>query len=199
MKVQSLRMVQQAPWVLGVMLWMLIVLLVSGCEWYGPKTRDWEEEVLLDDGSTIRIKRHVEFVDNNSLSGDAYSAVETSATLEFPKKMNLPAWSAPLRPLLVYRDEGQWVIVSASTSCEVWRRRGRPSPPYWEYRLTDGAWSEVPLSRHSVGRVPNLFFSYYKRPLVLITPKSTQAQLQVFGLSDKYTKINSDPKDFHCN
>lgn len=129
----------------------------------GPVERSWTEDVLLDDGSTLLIKRSVAFVETNSWSGDAYNATETRSDIAFTGKLaNLPRWSQPLMGLVLYldRDTGEWVVVATTTSCKVWRQRNKPKPPYWEFRLSENVWREVPLSQASISRPANLFGSY---------------------------------------
>jgi hypothetical protein len=137
----------------------------------GPIERAWTEDVLLDDGSTIVVKRTVSFKESNSWSGDAYNAVEVDATLSFTGELGrLPVWRAPLMALLLYRDAtDEWVLVATTTSCDVWNDRGaprlmylpdKPQTIYWEYRLRATGWQEVPLSRTSVGKGVNLLHRY---------------------------------------
>jgi hypothetical protein len=101
--------------------------------------------------------------ESNSWSGDAYNAVETASTIEFTGELaSLPPWSYPVRPVVFYQDAatGEWVVVASTTSCQVWRRAGKPKPPYWEYRLQESGWNEVPLSAASLGRPANLAQKY---------------------------------------
>lgn len=130
----------------------------------GPKHRSWTEEVLLEDGSTIVVKRSVTFSESNSWSGDAYNATELSATIAFTGDLqNLPVWNVPLMPLVLYRDtaaQGQWALVASTTTCDVWSTHGEPRPPYWEFRLGKAGWREVPLSAASLGRPTNLYLPY---------------------------------------
>jgi hypothetical protein len=137
-----------------------------------PTERAWTEDVLLADGTTIVVKRTVAFKETNSLSGDAYNAVESDATVAFTGNLaQLPPWRAPLMALLLYRDATaqEWVLVATTTSCEQWNKLGaprvmylpdRPDTLYWEYRLKSDGWREVPLSKVSVGRPVNLLHRY---------------------------------------
>jgi hypothetical protein len=140
-----------------------LVLTFTACD---PRavTRAWTEDVLLDDGSTIRIARTATFIETNSLSGDSYNAVETEATIAFTgDRANLPMLRHGLMALLMYEDPtvgGEWVVVATTTSCDVWQRRGQPHPMYWEFRLKDSEWMETPLSQTSVGRAVNLLHRY---------------------------------------
>jgi hypothetical protein len=132
----------------------------------GPTTRKWTEDVLLDDGSIIQVRRMVKFQESNSLSGDAYNAVELDASISFTGSLKeLPPWRVPLMPIVMYQDKGtkEWVVVAMTTSSDVWRKHGKPCPEYWEYRLNDGGWHRVPLSSASIGRPANLLHQYQKR------------------------------------
>jgi hypothetical protein len=128
---------------------------------FGLSTRYWTEDVLLDDGSMLVIKRTVKFTESNSWSGDVYNSTERASTLTFTGALaSLPPWSVPLRPMVLYRDAtkgNQWVIVATTTTCDVWNARGEPRPPYWEFRLGAQGWQEVPLSPSSYGRQTNLY------------------------------------------
>lgn len=128
-----------------------------------PEMREWTEDVLLSPGRTIQVKRTVAFDESNSLSGDAYNAVEREATIAFTGELAyLPVWRQPLMALVLYQDSSneEWVIVATSTSCEVWRARGKPEPLYWEFRLVSGSWMETALSPESVGKPANLLHRY---------------------------------------
>jgi len=163
----------------------LVLLLLCACD-TRPKhvdpdrlpndmvQRKWTEDVLLDDGSTIVVQRSVLFHETNSLSGDAYNAVEQDATLAFTGDLaSLPAWHEPLMALLLYRDPSanEWTIVATTTSCDVWNRKDeprvmylpdKPNTLYWEYRQGENGWREVPLSRLSVGLPVNLLHRYQR-------------------------------------
>jgi hypothetical protein len=129
----------------------------------GDREARWTEDVKLDDGRVIQIERHVVFDQTNALGGGAYNAIESKATLSFLGDLSsLPTWDVPLIALVLYQDTDtdEWVIVAKSSSCRIWDKRGRPRPPYWEFRLSSEGWREVPLSCESVGRRTNLFFRY---------------------------------------
>jgi hypothetical protein len=130
----------------------------------GPTHRSWTEDVLLEDGLSIVVKRSVTLNESNSWSGDAHNATELEATIAFTGELKgLPVWSVPLMALVLYRDaaaQGQWVVVATTTTCDVWSARGEPRPPYWEFRLGEAGWQETPLSASSLGRSTNLYLRY---------------------------------------
>jgi hypothetical protein len=147
------------------------VLCVAGaavwlcaCGFFGPTERRWTEDVVLDDGSTIVVKRTVKFNETDALGGGAHNTIEQEATIAFTGNLaGLPNWSAALVAMVLYRDAtrgGQWVIVATTTTCDIWSARGEPRPPYWEFRLGPEGWQEVPLSPTSIDRPTNLYKGY---------------------------------------
>jgi hypothetical protein len=178
-------------------LWvMCLALTLCGCDLFGPARKIWTEDILLDDGSTIVVKRSVTFNESAAWGGGSYNAVETAATLTFTGELaKLPSWNVPLRPMVLYRDKtagDQWVIVAYSTSCEVWSARGEPVPPYWEYRLTEAGWKEVPLSKSSMGRTGNVFTGYSGLKTKHVSVRDQQEYLKTPGLGKKYMSVNKD-------
>lgn len=175
-----------------------IVFVLAGC---GPRpvTRAWTEDVLLDDGSTIRVERTVIFLETNSLSGDAYNATETDAAIAFTgDHANLPAWRQALMALLLYRDQttNELVIVATTTTCRIWQLRGQPNPIYWEFRLRDQEWQETPLSEASFGRPTNLLHRYQAE---LGTPHIAVAERQrLESRSDRMFKAIVRDADPNC-
>lgn len=146
----------------------VVLMALAACEQPKPRglvERAWTEDVQLDDGSSIRVRRTARLNITNSWAGDAYNAVEQEATLAFMGDLSgLPTWSAPRIALVLYRDRdtGEWTLVTTTTSCEIWEQNGKPKPPYWEYRLRAEGWVAVHLSPASVGRPANLLHIYDK-------------------------------------
>jgi hypothetical protein len=137
---------------------VLVLVVIAACGFL-DETNHWTEDVQLDDGSVITIKRHVRIATSNSWAGDVPAAHDRRATLRFTEELSdLPKWDVPLTPMVLYQDgpTKEWVIVARTNSCDVWIARGKPFPPYWEYRLTEGQWRRVPLSETSKGRWANL-------------------------------------------
>jgi hypothetical protein len=146
---------------LRIALVALATIPALGCS--GEVERRWSEDVALDDGKVIVVDRHVRFRESNSLAGDAYSSALLAATLSVPgTKPELPAWKDSLVPIVLYRDSssGEWVAVATTSNCETWNERGRPAPPYWEYRFRNNQWISSTLSEASLGRKSNLFFDF---------------------------------------
>jgi hypothetical protein len=175
---------------------------LAACGNANREERRWTEDVLLEDGRIVQIERHVVFYETDALGGGAYNAVESKATLRFAVELaELPAWDYPRIALVLYRssETHNWRIVTASSSCEVWRRDGAPRPPYWQYELIEGQWKEAPLSEESIGKRPNLFYRYSADDFgPHVTPKLTEERQSDPRIADKYQSIAADPKDFHC-
>jgi hypothetical protein len=152
---------------------LLAFTAITGCGAFdnGFK-REWTEDVLLDDRTTIVLKRFVDVEETNSWAGDAYNAVEREAKIAFTGNLAaLPEWSFPLRALVLYRSEanGEWAIVATSASTDDLAQYGeprflfepdRPRTNLLEFRLRGSRWVRAPLSRESTGRRANLLFKY---------------------------------------
>jgi hypothetical protein len=139
-------------------------LAIAGCA-PGTVERKWSEQVELDDGKVINVDREVEFKESNSWAGDAYSSTTLRSSIKFRDDLStLPEWNSTLMPLVVYQDKNtsEWVVVASSTRSLEWAARGKPVPPYWEYRAKTSGWLEVPLSIGSIGRKTNLYVLYEK-------------------------------------
>lgn len=176
----------------------LFIAALGGCGFYGDKQRAWTEDVALDDGTRLQIERHVKFTDHNSLAQDSYGAVETEATLHFLDDYStLPVWSAPLIPLVLYRSPAthEWVIVATTSMCEVWRKRGRPIPAYWEYRTSGDQWWATVFSAESIGRKANLFFNYHEGlPAQHLTMEQKRRDWADGAIAKKYLQVLSAPE-----
>jgi len=121
----------------------LCAIALIGCSAANREERSWTEDVLLEDGTAVRIERHVTFNESDALGGGAYSAVESKSTLKFTGQLAaLPAWDFPRIALVLYRskENGSWRIIATTSSCEIWKHDGAPRPPYWEYELIDTRW-----------------------------------------------------------
>lgn len=178
------------------------LLLMCGCGASSKQERHWTEEVLLDDGSTVQIERYVAFNATNAMGGGAGNAVESKSTLQFTgKHASLPAWDFPRIALVLYRSKetGNWVVVSTSSSCQVWRREGKPRPPYWQHEILDEQWGEVPVSDESIGKKTNLFYSYWKNDFPeRVSPAFIKSRQSDPRTVEKYRHVARDPRDFNC-
>lgn len=179
----------------------LSLLTAIGCA-PGKVTREWSEEVALDDGRLVTIDRRVQFQESNSLAGDAYNATETSSTISFRDELSILAkWDAPLVPILLYQDKSadEWVIVATTSSCEVWSARGSPRPPYWEFRQKPKGWQPHSLSPSSFERKSNLFFAYDSGlPAKHITSSLTNQSRDDVRVYSDYKVISANAKS-NCN
>lgn len=167
----------------------------------GVVDRNWVEDVRLDDGSIVRVRRTATLRITNSWVGDNYNAVELDATLVLMGEQSMPVWSAQRIAMVLYRDAAteEWVLVTTTTSCTIWERNGKPKPPYWEYRLRDGAWQQVPLSAASIGRKANLLHVYDKELPDRVIRDAERQQLQGDKrIARKYREVRGDPDTFVC-
>lgn len=162
------------------------------------KEFEWTQEVRLEDLSTITVERYVAFDATNAMGGGAFNAVEKRATLKFTGELaSLPAWDVPRLALVLYRNKqsGNWVVVSTTTSCEVWRANGKPRPPYWQHELIAGEWRLVPLSEESIGKDTNLFYRYWRGDFPKhMTVSEAMRRQSAPTIAAKYRRIAKDPE-----
>lgn len=151
--------------------WPLLALVVAVAaigavylkDWLsGVRTVKWTEEVRLEDGSTMNLKRMAKVTKAGSVyaAGPYYTDKDARIIFTGPHR-SLPDWRFPRRALVIYRDGAtrEWVVVATATSYDVIVKRGTSSI-YWEYRTVGDSWKEVPLSNASAGKKLNLYTSY---------------------------------------
>jgi hypothetical protein len=181
-----------------VILIFVAALLGAGCS-PSTKKKEWSEEVDVGAGNTIVVNRAVEFETSNSWSGDAYSQTELESTLSLENQVpSLPVLSTVFMPIVLYQDpeNQQWVVVATTFSCVISDQHGRPRPPYWEYRLVNGAWKLGSLSPMSFGRRANLFFRYDEEvpeSPIKVTTKSEILKRSRLGETYKQIVIDAKP------
>jgi hypothetical protein len=180
---------------------ILALIATAGCE-SDPASRTWSEDVLLDDGSTVVVERHVEYEATNSFARDAPNLSTFQSTLALRGSGGAGnVWVGLLDPILLYRDPvtREWVLVAATLDCAAWRSSGRPLPPYWEYRLRASRWVAQPLSAESIGRESNLFV-LYEQPLSL-NHLTVQQKIQINrngGVSRTLSGVAAKAESFEC-
>jgi hypothetical protein len=180
---------------------MSALVLLAACS-ANHEERHWTEDVQLEDGSIVQIERHVEFDATNAMGGGAGNAVETRATLAFKGELSsLPVWDFPRIALVLYQSKQnqRWVVVSATTSCEVWQRGNRPRPPYWQHDMVDGQWKQAPLAEESIGKKTNLFYRYWKDDFPEhVTPQETKDRQSSPGVDKFYKQIVASDAGWNC-
>jgi hypothetical protein len=137
---------------------LLALVLISSC---GAKEFSWKEEVRLQDGEVVTVKRTIRFKKYQPPGGGGGSDTPES-TLEViaPRLPGNPGrWShPPLLPMIFDRDPDnqEWFIVATFYMCTAWYDLGRPKLPYAEFRYRGGQWLRQPLSEKLIGREANL-------------------------------------------
>jgi hypothetical protein len=143
-----------------LLLTSIVALMLAACGPIQPEQRKWTEDVLLPDGRTITIERSDTFLDRSSWSGDVGVRERLGVRVAFTGPFAaLPVWQeSSLIPLVLLQDPAnlQWTLIATVNTCEAWSAHDKPRWPYWEFRLVDGAWREVPLSESSFGLKANL-------------------------------------------
>ncbi|MBY0467812.1 MAG: hypothetical protein K2Q07_02415 [Burkholderiaceae bacterium] len=120
----------------------------------------WNEEVQLQTGEVIVIRRTAIF-NENPMTGGGDESSNTGTTIEFksPDKPDNPAmWRGVHVPMILDRDPDthEWVIVATFHHCESWSNTGRPMPPYMAYRYHEGEWLPQSMEPKWIGRDANV-------------------------------------------
>jgi hypothetical protein len=109
---------------------LLVALgLASGCS---TKSADWTEEVQLDGGPVVHVKRHESYKVNREIGGPTSAFVQESR-LSIMEGEPLAAWVDRLEPVLLTVDpsNGEFVLVCTSDDEYVWMRLGRTRDARW--------------------------------------------------------------------
>lgn len=140
--------------------WMAIVLvgMLTAC---GEVNLKWSEEVQLNDGQVIVIKRTAKGEKQGEIGGPGgWKEKEMSITLEKGGEgMQFPIWQTAYVPILLdyQAAEKTWSVVATFYYCGGWYNLGRPKLPYVQYQSKDGGpWTVVPLEERFIGRKTNL-------------------------------------------
>lgn len=152
---------------------------------------EWREEVQLQSGEVIVIKRTAKFSEN-WIAGGGGGSFNRGMTIEFesPNKNDNPTmWSGLYVPMILDRDPdtNEWTIVATFIHCNSWYDIGRPKLPYTQYQYRGGQWTQQAMDAKWIGRNGNA-----------ITPdlfdrKAINASGPIFTLADKEKRIRDRP------
>ena len=146
------------------------------------------------------VERMERAFERSSASGDTGLIERKDAALTFKGQLaQLPQWRYPLIALVLYQDANrQWVLVATTTDCAIWRAYGSPRPLYWEFRLDDHGWQEVPLSPASIGLKANLILSPEVAGRKHVTVEDRHAA-QARSRADRlYREVWGAPQGLYC-
>lgn len=138
---------------------LMVLGLLAGCS---PKISTWQEEVQLQSGELLTVKRTISFKEYQPLGGGGGGSNTPVSTLEVlsPRGPDTPKpWDyPPLLPMVFDRDPAtkEWFIVATFYMCQAWYDLGRPKLPYAEFRYRNGQWVQQPLSEKFIGRATNM-------------------------------------------
>ena len=142
--------------------WLAGVCVAAIALWvvFSDSRMSWREEVQLQSGEVIVIKRTAKFSEN-WIAGGGGGSFNLGMTIDFPNlaTSDIPTtWHSLYDPLIVDLDPitKEWIIIATFIHCDGWYNLGRPSLPYTEYRFRGGKWEQGLLNPHWIGRNGNL-------------------------------------------
>ena len=135
-----------------------IIGVLTAC---GEVDLQWSEEVQLNDGQIIVVKRTAKGEQRGELGGPGgWEETEMSIALgNASEGQEFPIWQTAYVPILLdYQPpEKTWSVVATFYYCTGWYNLGRPKLPYVEYQSKNGGpWAVVPLEERLIGRKTNL-------------------------------------------
>ena len=124
---------------------------------------EWKEEVQLQSGEVILVKRTAKTKSFGEIGGSG-GWENKGMTVEVVRPLsseNPPKWEFPFVPLIFDRDAKtkQWFMVATFYSCQSWVALGKPALPYTEYRVVNGRWVQQQLSKELIGHPANMLTS----------------------------------------
>ena len=137
---------------------LLSAALLSGCGESVPTETVWREEVQLEDGTKIWVRRTVVGEAYTELGGiSAYEVSNrTVEVINAPGLGKPPLWSAKWRTLVLDRDkDGVWYIVVTPLDREGWANL-HTKLLYAQFKAIDGQWRQVEIDPTLHARDANL-------------------------------------------
>ena len=137
---------------------LLSAALLSGCGESVPTETVWREEVQLEDGTKIWVRRTVVGEAYTELGGYGEYQVskEVLEVINAPGLGKPPVWSAKWRTLVLDRDkDGVWYIVVTPQDAEGWTKL-EPKLLYAQFKAIDGQWRQVEIDPKLDARTANL-------------------------------------------
>lgn len=186
---------------LGRFLFKATATLLSGCG-LGGSSFTWDEDVLLNDGSGIRVSRTTRYSKTLLPAGGPAFGVLASAAVQLTMSDSLRAspWKMRLFPIHVDRDpsSGQWVVIAdfygvdgnGGAVCDFWVQYGRSLTPEVAFALEEGNWIQVPVPESFVGKRVNLFPGIPREDIPAVTLDKKAEWFSSLGF--KWATIRSD-------
>lgn len=189
----SISLIGLTPWMSGCN------KIINGLDEKQDTQFEWTEDVPLNDGQTIVVKRTAR-LSANHIAGGGGGSFNKGMTLEIvppllPDGTPMPtAWSDVYVPLLLDRDPTtqEWFIVATFFHCDSWKNLGEPALPYTEYRFRQGKWQRQELSPEIIGRSANLYIADRIPPKMHLTESDKLSETKARpGMSREFKEIVS--------
>lgn len=173
--------------------WLAGVCVAAIALWvvFSDSRMSWREEVQLQSGEVIVIKRTAKFSEN-WIAGGGGGSFNRGMTIEFdsPDKPDNPAiWSGLYVPMILDRDPdtNEWMIIATFYHCDSWYDIGRPALPYTAYRYREGKWLQQSMEPKWIGRKANVLVTD------LASKKAIDSRKPVLTVSRKEQEVEDRP------
>jgi hypothetical protein len=175
--------------------WIVVVSAIAGCS---EKSPSWREDVLLSNGTVVRVRRTHRYEVRSAVGGPTIvKPIEYRLEVVASSGKTPPPWVGTLDPLLLDLDPvtGEYVLLCSTSMVDVWKQNGSPKdPPYWEFRLHEGQWQRHELRPIWFGRATNLLPSaeWISNPLSVVTLAKKDQWLREHRIFMSYRSIKAD-------
>lgn len=182
-----------------------LAVVTTGCSKPSSKAElIWTEQVRLQDGEFVMIKRHVVMSHTRALGGGFSSAPVylTSSVEPASDGAGFNKWNAPLVPIVLEKDPSthEWLLVATIDGCTIWLRNGLPRPPYWGFRFRDGKWYRDAIPDWLLMREANLLVDFdvddESSRLTGEAQSRKDAQATSSEIARQYKKVDIDFAEF---
>ena len=184
---RSANLARRALPCLGV---VVVAAFLVACD---SRPLEWTEEVRLQSGEVIVVKRTAK-LKGNAIAGGGGGSFNDGMTVQIiqPAKPDNPGvWSARFVPLVFDRDPAskEWFMVATFFHCDSWIELGRPKLPYAEYRYRNGQWLQQALSAQSFGLAANMFTGLGPKGVKNWSADEKASRLNDPTISPKYKSV----------
>jgi hypothetical protein len=139
------------------LVFLLLLTALPGTEAFGflgfGDSVNWQEEVLLHNGSRIIVERSQGYGGRHEV-GQSAPVKEQKITFSLPGTKQKITWineygkdigRANFELLALHILKGTPYIVTTPRLCLSYNKWGRPNPPYVIFKYSDAAWKRIPL------------------------------------------------------
>ena len=171
---------------------------ITGIGQSHPTGDDWQEEVLLNDGTVIVVRRTVIGEPNITAGHAEFMAKSHSVEIVDGKGLDIPPrWEDKWKPLILdMNSKKHWFLIVSPTYCYDWDSKFH----YRQYEAIDGRWELVDFDDGLFGRDSNLTWNprmSHMPKLLKLEDKPYEGEDSLLSV-ERVRRIVPEVYDFSC-